>query len=90
METKFLYLINKTKRSLNKTPKGKAFVLSATFRHTVVCAVFVLFLLTLYHFYVRTTLTLDVKLGYKTRCFRTGHIRIFDGCGALEWFEWCL
>jgi hypothetical protein len=36
---------------------------------------------------VLTTLTLDVKLGYKTRSCRTGHIRILDGCGAFDWFE---
>jgi len=40
----------------------------------------------LLHFYVLTTLTPDAKLGYKTRCFRTGHICKFDGCRAFQWF----
>ena len=40
----------------------------------------------LLHFYVLTTLSLDVKLGYKTRCFRTGHFCIFDGSGVFRWF----
>jgi hypothetical protein len=66
----------KKKRSLNKSTKGKVFVLSATFRHNILCAMFVLFLLTLYHCFtfMCLRLTLDVKVCYKTRCCRTGRL----------------
>ena len=51
------------KRSLNKRTKGKAFVLSATFRHHIVCAmpvrIIFAYCVPLLHFYVLTTLSLD-------------------------------